>query len=160
VQVPLLAAQNAVPLKDEAVTSSTMTFFQSIGGLLGAAVMQTVLNNRLTQELAPIFAKLAALGGGGGGGGDFDVRALKPFGSIYNDTLDAFGRACGYVFWVCVAGAVITTLASFAMEHVPLKGGAEAAAADAAAAKAAELAAPPSAAAPGVAVREPAPPAV
>lgn len=44
VQLPLLAAQNAVPAKDMAVTSSTIQFFQSIGGLLSTAACQTVLN--------------------------------------------------------------------------------------------------------------------
>ena len=55
VQVPLLQAQNAVPPEDMAVTSSSMQFFQSIGGLLSTAIAQSVMNNRITEDFPKVM---------------------------------------------------------------------------------------------------------
>ena len=117
-QVPLLCAQNAVTVKDMAVTSSTMNFWQSIGGLFGTAIMQTLLNNKIASEMAPVTAQLALLaaamgcgsagGSGGTNGGTLDVMALRglppPFNHLYDDTINAFTVACTGVFWCSVAG--------------------------------------------------------
>ena len=137
VQVPLLCAQNAVTIKDMAVTSSTMNFWQSIGGLFGTAIMQTLLNNKISSEMVPVTAELeqlqAAMGGGGGGGGGsggtLNVQALyglpAPFNDLYDKAILAFTRACTQVFWCALAGGCLALAAALCMQHIPLKGGEE-----------------------------------
>ena len=99
--------------------------------------MQTLLNNKIASEMAPVTAKLAALaaamgqagGSGGTNGGTLDVMALRglpaPYNGLYDDTINAFTVACTGVFWCSVAGGVCAFLAAICMEHIPLRGGAE-----------------------------------
>ncbi|HZS33573.1 MAG TPA: MDR family MFS transporter [Methylomirabilota bacterium] len=70
IMVPLLiAVQNAVPRSDLGAATSATTFFRSIGGALGVAVMGSVLSVELSRQLAglmgavegPARAQLAAL---------------------------------------------------------------------------------------------------
>lgn len=56
IQVPLLAAQNAVRTRDMAVASSTVTFCQAIGGLLSVAIMQTIMNVSRRRHRPPLAA--------------------------------------------------------------------------------------------------------
>ena len=52
VMVPLLiAVQNAVPKRDLGAATSSTTFFRSIGGAVGVAVMGAVLSHELASEL-------------------------------------------------------------------------------------------------------------
>ena len=139
VQVPLLAAQNAVSVKDQPTTSSTMTFFQNVGGLLGTAVMQSLLNSKLEEELKPVQAKLtmlinylASIGvatGSGEAGGSFDVKTLKglpvPFDTLYDEFIHALTVGTTQVFWVGVAAGCCVFVIALCMEHIPLKGGDE-----------------------------------
>jgi MFS family permease len=139
VQVPLLAAQNAVSVKDQPTTSSTMTFFQNVGGLLGTAVMQSLLNSNLEKELQPVQVKLTMLinylksigvaTGSDEAGGSFDVKSLKglpvPFDTLYDEFIHALTVGTTQVFWVGVAAGVLVFIIALFMEHIPLKGGDE-----------------------------------
>ena len=139
VQVPLLAAQNAVSVKDQPTTSSTMTFFQNVGGLLGTAVMQSLLNSKLEEELKPVQVKLTMLvnylksigvsTGSGDAGGSFDVKTLKglpaPFDTLYDEFIHALTVGTTQVFWVGVAAGCCVFVVALFMEHIPLKGGVE-----------------------------------
>jgi EmrB/QacA subfamily drug resistance transporter len=49
----ILAVQNALELRDMGAGTSTATFFRSLGGSLGVAVLGAIMTNRLTSELAP-----------------------------------------------------------------------------------------------------------
>ncbi|MFY1697384.1 MULTISPECIES: MDR family MFS transporter [unclassified Solwaraspora] len=48
----VLAVQNAIPLRDLGAGTSAVTFFRSLGGSFGVAILGAVLNARLTGELA------------------------------------------------------------------------------------------------------------
>jgi EmrB/QacA subfamily drug resistance transporter len=48
----VLAVQNAIPLRDLGAGTSAVTFFRSLGGSFGVAILGAVLNSRLTGELA------------------------------------------------------------------------------------------------------------
>ncbi|WFE23147.1 MDR family MFS transporter [Solwaraspora sp. WMMD937] len=48
----VLAVQNAIPLRDLGAGTSTVTFFRTLGGSFGVAILGAVLNARLTGELA------------------------------------------------------------------------------------------------------------
>ncbi len=70
IMVPLLiAVQNAVPKRDLGAATSATTFFRSIGGAVGVAIMGAVLSSQLA-------AQLARLGGEGFGIARADLEAL------------------------------------------------------------------------------------
>lgn len=48
----VLAVQNAIPLRDLGAGTSAVTFFRSLGGSFGVAILGAVLNSRLNGELA------------------------------------------------------------------------------------------------------------
>jgi EmrB/QacA subfamily drug resistance transporter len=59
IMVPLLlAVQNAVPRKDLGAATSATTFFRSIGGAVGVAVMGAVLSAELGRQLTAVLSGL------------------------------------------------------------------------------------------------------
>nr|BFE81298.1 hypothetical protein GCM10020093_038990 [Planobispora longispora] len=64
-QMLVLAAQNASPRTDLAVTTSGVTFFRSLGGAVGVAAFGAILSNRLSSELVSLAraANLPPTGG-------------------------------------------------------------------------------------------------
>ena len=50
-QVMVLITQNAVPVRMLGVATSSVTFFRSLGGAMGVAILGAVLSNRLTVEI-------------------------------------------------------------------------------------------------------------
>lgn len=119
VQVPLLQAQNCVPAKDMAVTSSAQQFFQSVGGLLSTAIAQTALNNRLQEKFAPIIADF-----GGGNGAPLDMAVIQACcPALYDRIIDAYTYGVAGVFYVGMAGAACALVGALFTEHIPLKDG-------------------------------------
>lgn len=130
VQVPLLAAQNAVAVPDMAVTSSTMQFFQATGGLLSTAAMQTILNNRLAERMGPIMAQLAAMFPGAqssSGNQAEQLEQLRQFApAIYQSIMDAYAYSVSGVFNVGIACCVIVIVSALMVKHIKLRDGMEA----------------------------------
>ena len=58
-QTLVIALQNAVDFKDLGIATSSNTFFRSLGGAFGTAIFGTILNNRVSNNLATGFADLA-----------------------------------------------------------------------------------------------------
>ncbi|MEU4804257.1 MDR family MFS transporter [Actinosynnema sp. NPDC023587] len=54
----VLVAQNDVPAKDLGVTTSSLTFFRSLGGAIGVSVLGAVLANRVTSKMTESFGPL------------------------------------------------------------------------------------------------------
>jgi EmrB/QacA subfamily drug resistance transporter len=62
IMVPLLiAVQNAVPRRDLGTATSSTTFFRSIGGAVGVAVMGAVLSRELGRELQALAGSVEGL---------------------------------------------------------------------------------------------------
>lgn len=130
------AAQNAVDIADQAVCSSAIQFFQSIGGLLSTAVMQSVLNNNVKEDITPVAAKLLPLLANAtadqipfstSGSGSIDLGKLQRyFPTIYPEFIDAYATGVTSVFWVGLGSAAVALVASLFMQHVPLKEGIDA----------------------------------
>ncbi|KAG0291755.1 hypothetical protein BGZ96_004871 [Linnemannia gamsii] len=55
-QTILLAIQSAVPLKDMAVATANLTFFRTVGQVIGIAIAGTVFNNKVKSGFAPLLA--------------------------------------------------------------------------------------------------------
>jgi hypothetical protein len=129
VQVPLLAAQNAVKARDMAVASSAINFFQSVSGLLATAIAQTILNSRIKALLEPIGKDFVAFLVANNipftlTAESFDVKLLKdPFPQFYDRFIEAYGEATSAVFNVGIACCAIALAGSLLMRHIPLREG-------------------------------------
>jgi len=56
----VLAVQNAVPVRDMGVATSSSLFFRQMGGTLGTAVFLSVLFSTVTDNIARAFARISA----------------------------------------------------------------------------------------------------
>ena len=133
-----LIVQNAVSPDRIGVATSSLTFFQQIGGTVGLTLAGTIFADRLAAEIPPQLAKAGvpqqmvaqfAAGGGGGGGaldltgtGDLGARILASLPTnvrpvveplipnIVKGIHDAFSIALASTFWVGIAGALIAAV--------------------------------------------------
>ncbi|MET9229333.1 MDR family MFS transporter [Lentzea sp. NPDC003310] len=113
----VLAAQNDVPAKDLGATTSTLTFFRSLGGAIGVSALGAVLANKvasLTEE------KFGALPGGEASSHTVpDLSILPP--EIKAVIADIYATATAEIFLVGVPFAVLALLAVLFIKEKPLK---------------------------------------
>jgi EmrB/QacA subfamily drug resistance transporter len=129
-----LIVQNAVNPDRIGVATSSLTFFQQIGGTVGLTIGGTLFADRLTQEIptqlvssgvpAELVNAFAAGGAGGGqldltGTGDLGARILAavpdPFKAVVEPLIpnivegihQAFSISLASTFWVGIAGALV-----------------------------------------------------
>ncbi|GAA1819846.1 MFS transporter [Planosporangium flavigriseum] len=121
-QTTMLIAQNSVEQKDLGVSSSTATFFRSIGGSFGVSMFGAVFNHQLATEIS---AKLGAAGTAlTKAGARLDPAALKALPSpVKAGFLESLANSVSSVFgWAILFAAVVPVLAILVKE-VPLRGG-------------------------------------
>jgi EmrB/QacA subfamily drug resistance transporter len=153
---PTLAAytiviQNAVPMRELGVATSSLTFFRQIGGSVGLAVAGSLFANRLTtlvpQQLtaAGVPAQLASQFDGSnfsqnelGAGVDLTAtlnqaiqaaplpdpikqQVLHLVPSIVKAIYEAMSLAIGNVFWLGVGAAVLAFVATVFIRELPLR---------------------------------------
>jgi EmrB/QacA subfamily drug resistance transporter len=122
----ILAVQNDLEPKDMGTGTSTVTFFRSLGGAFGVAVLGAVLNNRLSHwlpELMPAQAVAAAKQGGG----TLSVlrepqKILALPDAIRGAIQESFVRSLHTVFWAAAAIAVLSILTTLALRNGKLRG--------------------------------------
>jgi len=121
-QVLVVAVQNSVPHSQLGTATATATFFRSIGGAFGVAVLGDVFNNRLLHELRTTLtpSQLGQLVKGGS-------VAINPTQinhlPIAQRTLvvDAFSHTLQTVFLFAIPFAVAAFALSFIMKEIPLR---------------------------------------
>lgn len=115
----VLAVQNTVPLRDVGASTSTVTFFRSLGGTVGVAALGAMvtaqLETRITAGLTAMGIKLPA----GGGATSLDVAAMPA--PIADLVRASFGDVTGNVFKVSALLALLGTIAIVAIREVPLR---------------------------------------
>jgi hypothetical protein len=130
--------QNSVPPRVVGVATSSLTFFQQIGGTIGLTIVGTILADSLVQKLPErlsanglpqqMIDQFNQLGGSGGnaleltGTGDLGAAILaqvpEPFRPLVEPLIpaivtsihEAFALAIGTTFWVGIAAAVIAAV--------------------------------------------------
>jgi EmrB/QacA subfamily drug resistance transporter len=121
-QVLVVAVQNAVPYSQLGTATATATFFRTIGGAFGVAVLGAVFNNRL---LSLLTSTLPAN----------ELHKLIQGGSIITNpqriahlpaaeqlqVIQAFSHALQTVFIVAVPFAVAAFAISWLMKEIPLR---------------------------------------
>ena len=139
-QTLVIAVQNALPPADMGVATSSVTFFRSLGGTLGAAVSLAILFGSLAgniqdraraaglpQAVVDRFGSATALN-------DSSVIATLP-DALRRVVLEGFADSMQTVFAVIAVALVPAFFLSLLTKEIPLRsqGGQQAAAADAAA---------------------------
>jgi EmrB/QacA subfamily drug resistance transporter len=125
-QVLTLVVQNAVPMSQMGVATSSVTFFRSMGGAIGASALGAVLTARLAVELKHFLPTSAA------GGGDKvsqlvqspqALDALKhTHPEIHEGIIQAYAHAIDRLFLVAVPISVLSIIAALFIKQVQLRG--------------------------------------
>ncbi len=120
-QTVVTAVQNAVDMRDLGVATSAITFFRSMGGAFGVALLGAVLNNRLTHHLAQ---ELPAAAGPAAPKGDIanNVQAIQKLPpAIKGPVLDSFTLAMHDVFLVAVPFVLVAFVIAFLIPELELR---------------------------------------
>ena len=121
-QVVVTAVQNSVDRRHMGVATASVTFFRSMGGAIGTALLGAILNIRLAHHLNDIVG--AAQGRGPAVPSQTnDVTAIRALPEpIKSWVLEAFTRAMDDVFLVAVPFMVVALVIAVTMREKPLKG--------------------------------------
>ncbi|MBI3749316.1 MAG: MFS transporter [Chloroflexi bacterium] len=139
-----LIVQNAVQPQLVGVATSSLTFFQQIGGTVGLTIAGTIFASRLTDELP---ARLTTAGvpaqfvGQVASGGNFDIAGTGDLGTrilaatppaqqafvqplipgIVAAVHDSISIAIASSFWVGIIGAIVGAIVVLFVEEVPMR---------------------------------------
>jgi EmrB/QacA subfamily drug resistance transporter len=125
-QVLTLVVQNAVPMKELGVATSSVTFFRSMGGAIGASALGAVLTAGISAEL-PHYLPAAALAAGGNKAGTLigspaQLDALKrTHPAIHEGIIQAYSHATDRLFLVAVPVSILSVIAALFINQVRLR---------------------------------------
>lgn len=119
-QVLILAAQNASDRRDLGVTTSTVSFFRSVGGSVGVAVFGSIFNSQLSSRLAEnVPRKASALIQGQ----SISVKLIESLPeALRHGFVVSFAEALTNVFLYAVPFVAAAFLLSWLIREVPLQG--------------------------------------
>jgi MFS family permease len=120
-QVLVVAVQNAVPYSALGVATATSTFFRTIGGAFGVAVLGAVFANRLIAQLklGANAAGVKLISGSSLTANPSQIDHLPP--TEHTFVVNAFTHSVGAAFWVAVPIAVLGFLLSWLIKEIPLR---------------------------------------
>lgn len=116
----VLVVQNTVDVRDIGAASGVVSFFRSLGGTVGIAVLGAILTNRVSDHIASgLQAKGLPVPDDATGGGNLDLdKVPEPFLTIIRH---AYGDSTGYIFVVAGALTVISLVAIWLMPETELR---------------------------------------
>ncbi|MGD0684066.1 MAG: MDR family MFS transporter [Streptosporangiaceae bacterium] len=125
-QVLTLVVQNAVPMKQMGVATSSVTFFRSMGGAIGASALGAVLTARISYELAHTLPA-ADLAGGGNKEAEFvqspdaldALKRTQP--ALHEIIIQAYSHAIDRLFLVAVPVSILSVIAALFIRQVQLR---------------------------------------
>ena len=125
-QVLTLVVQNAVPMKQMGVGTSSVTFFRSMGGAIGASALGAVLTAGLTAEF-PRFLPRSVLAGGGNKVAELiqspavldRLKQTNP--AVHEGIIQAYSHAIDRLFLVAVPVSVLSIIAALFINQVKLR---------------------------------------
>jgi EmrB/QacA subfamily drug resistance transporter len=126
-QVLTLVVQNAVPMKQMGVATSSVTFFRSMGGAIGASALGAVLTARIAYEFTH-FLPAATLAAGGDKVSQLvqspaTLNALKKTNpALHEGIIQAYSHAIDRVFLVAMIVSVFSIIAALFIKQVQLRG--------------------------------------
>jgi MFS family permease len=123
-QVVVTAVQNSVDRRHMGVATASVTFFRSMGGAIGTALLGAILNIRLKHHLSEI---VGAQGDGAAAPiNTNDVTAIQALPEpVKSWVLEAFTRSMDDVFLVAVPFMGVAFVIALTMREKPLRGRAQ-----------------------------------
>jgi len=125
-QVLTLVVQNAVPMNLMGVGTSSVTFFRSMGGAIGASALGAVLTAGLAAEF-PRYLPRAALAGGGNKVTQYVQspavldRLKYTHPALHEGIIEAYSHAIDRLFIVAVPVSVLSVIAALFIKQVKLR---------------------------------------
>jgi EmrB/QacA subfamily drug resistance transporter len=113
----VLAVQNTVALRDLGAASGSVTFFRSLGGTIGVAVLGAILAHRVETTITTNLGKAGIAVSAGGG--NLDLNALPA--PVRDIVRAAYGDATGHIFLVSAAIGVVGVVAALLLKPVLLR---------------------------------------
>lgn len=116
----VLVVQNTVDVRDIGAASGVVSFFRSLGGTIGIAVLGAILTNRVSSRIATGLTEQGLpVPDDATGGGNLDLDTLQePLSSIVRQ---AYGDSTGFIFMVAGVMAVLTLIAIWWMPVTELR---------------------------------------
>jgi len=114
IQNLVLAAQNDVPAQELGATTSSLTFFRSMGGAIGVSALGAVLADRVTSLLAERLGTAAT----GGTAKVPDLATLPP--QVLTIVRDVYGEATAGLFLIGAPIALLAVIAVLFVKEKPL----------------------------------------
>ncbi|MDT0202071.1 MDR family MFS transporter [Nocardioides sp. AE5] len=116
----VLVVQNTVDVRDVGAASGVVSFFRSLGGTIGIAVLGAILTNRVSAHIATGLTEHGLpVPEDATGGGTLDLDALpEPLLTIVQH---AYGDSTGFIFVVAGFFTVITLVAIWLMPVTELR---------------------------------------
>jgi MFS family permease len=120
-QVLVVAVQNAVPHSALGVATATSTFFRTIGGAFGVAVLGAVFANRLISQLKlhATSAELKLVSGSNVTANPAQIDHLPPAQRAF--VVSAFSHSVETAFLVAVPFVVLGFILSWLIKEIPLR---------------------------------------
>ena len=116
VQNIVLAVQNTVDVSQVGATSAAVSFFRSLAGAVGVAVLGAILATQVTDK---VTTGLRAIGVNGAGDGSLDLNDLPaPVQAVVRA---AYGDSFGELFLIAAAASVLTLITVLLVKEVPLR---------------------------------------
>jgi EmrB/QacA subfamily drug resistance transporter len=128
-QVLTLVVQNAVPMRQLGVATSSVTFFRSMGGAIGASALGAVLTAGIAAEF-PVYLPRADLVAGGNNGNKVSqliqspavLDALKRTNpALHEGIIQAYSHAIDRLFIAAVPVSVLSVIAALFIRQVKLR---------------------------------------
>ncbi|GAA5087059.1 EmrB/QacA subfamily drug resistance transporter [Thermocatellispora tengchongensis] len=114
----VLAAQNDVPAHDLGATTSTLTFFRSMGGAVGVSALGAVLANRITSLMGERLGPMAAGGSGADPHSVPDISKLPA--PVVRVVQDVYATATAELFLIGVPLTALALVAVLFIKEKPL----------------------------------------
>lgn len=117
----VLVVQNTVDIHEIGTASGVVSFFRSLGGTVGIAVLGAILASRVSDHIATGMqqAGIPVPPGGGGGGNNLDLDTLPA--PVLEIVRQAYGDSTGFIFVIAGVVAVATLTAIALMRPTELR---------------------------------------
>lgn len=115
----VLAVQNTVEIRDIGSSTSTVTFFRSLGGTIGVAMLGAMVATQLQTKITAGLTAMGVKPPAGGGSQSLDLADMPaPIAALVRQS---YGDVTGNVFKVSAVLALLSMIAIVAIREVPLR---------------------------------------
>ncbi len=115
----VLVVQNTVDVHDIGAASGVVTFFRSLGGTVGIAVLGAVLATRVTEKIQLGLAAAGIEGSSSSSAGTLDLAGMPA--PVVEIVRNAYADATGRIFLIAAAVTVVTLVAVWLMPETELR---------------------------------------